>query len=275
MRNLFFLLLIIIFTVSCEEETDWDLKPQSQYLIVVDGKITNEFGYHTITLSRSISSLNEEPVMISGASLSINDGDTTFILTEDPAGSGIYKTQTPITGVTGKQYFLVIEYEGGTYTASTNMIPVTPIDTLRYTQSSNNEDLYYISFVNNSIDPDESAMYEILIDWSHLPEYDTVDDELCRATLYYYTLTTIDVNQVFSQAIPKEDIYFPKGTVITEKKYSLTQKHAEFIRGLLFETQWTGGYFDATHSNVTTNFSYGAAGFFAACTVTSITITVE
>jgi len=276
MKYLTYLFILIIVTVSCEEETDWDFDLQSHDLIVVDGMITSVLKHHTITLSRPVSSLNETPEMVSGASISLNDGDTIYTYIEDPAGSGIYRTEIPVIGEYKKQYYLVIDYEGEKYTANTNMLPLTgSLEPIIYTQKPGDENMYYLSYVNNSIDPDESFMYEILLDWSDLPEYDTVDDELCRAKLYYYTLTTIDVNQFFSQTIPQEIIYFPKGTVIKEKKYSLTQKHAEFIRDLLFETQWTGGYFDAAHADITTNMSPGAVGFFAACTVDSTTIIVQ
>ena len=89
----------------------------------------------------------------------------------------------------------------------------------------------------------------------------------CSATEYFYTLSTIDVNKTFAPT--KEIIYFPSGTTLIRRKYSLSEKHQEFLRSLLMETEWTGGSFDVQHGNVKTNLSNGALGFFAVCMVLS------
>jgi len=113
----------------------------------------------------------------------------------------------------------------------------------------------------------ESALYLIESDWTELTGFDTIPPERKRTLSYFYTLNTVDANELFAPA--KEAVYFPKGTKISMKKYSLTDEHAEFMRSMLFETEWTGGLFDANHANVKTNLSEGALGFFGACSVYS------
>jgi hypothetical protein len=73
----------------------------------------------------------------------------------------------------------------------------------------------------------------------------------------------------------KQEIWFPAGTTLIRKKYSLTKSHQEFIRSLLIETEWRGGLFDMEQGNVLTNFSHGTRGWFAACMVISDTNIVE
>ena len=103
------------------------------------------------------------------------------------------------------------------------------------------------------------------VDWSSAPGYETENPELYKAKLYYYTLPTIDVNEVFAPNIEK--VGFPSGTKITVRRYSLTDEHAAFLRALLLETTWSGGYFNTASANIPTNLSTGALGFFGACGV--------
>jgi hypothetical protein len=86
-------------------------------------------------------------------------------------------------------------------------------------------------------------------------------------------LHSFDAVQIFSP--DKEKIYFPKNTTIIQKKYSLSNEHAEFIRSLLFETEWRGGFFDVEAFNVSTNLSEGAVGYFGVSTVLTDTIEVS
>jgi hypothetical protein len=90
--------------------------------------------------------------------------------------------------------------------------------------------------------------------------------------MLFYTLPTLDVSEIFAPEMEK--ILFPGGTIITERRYSLTPGHAEFIRELMLETNWTGGLFSLANSNVMTNLSDGAIGYFGACSVTSLSLTV-
>jgi hypothetical protein len=88
----------------------------------------------------------------------------------------------------------------------------------------------------------------------------------------FYTLKTLDVSEVFAPAV--EEISFPAGTIIEERRYSLTAAHAEYLRTLLSETTWQGGLFTTPSANVATNLSAGATGFFGVCAVTSLSVTV-
>ena len=73
----------------------------------------------------------------------------------------------------------------------------------------------------------------------------------------------------------KETIFFPLGTKIIRKRYSLTDEHQVFLRSLLMETEWRGGIFDVQQGNVLTNVSKGGLGFFGACTVTTDSLIVK
>lgn len=266
-----FIILIVVLFLSCEKEVNWNFEPTESY-IIVDGILTNVKKSHIISLSQSVTELNEIPEPVSGATVTIYNGDSIHTLTEIPANSGIYRTDTSYLALLNKVYGLQISYKNKRYNAYARMIPVTPFDKLSYAYNSENN-MFYIDSVAKSFSSKESAMYEIIIDWSKLPEYADVPLKDKIAVVYYYTLKTIDVSQVF--APEKETVYFPKGARIIERKYSLAPQHAEFIRSLLSETQWRGGFFDVTQANVRTNITNGGLGFFGVCTVVRDTLTVK
>jgi hypothetical protein len=191
----------------------------------------------------------------------ISDGDTSFVLTESPPESGYYLTDSTIRGVFGKPYILTISYQSKIFTSIAEMVPNTPVKPVRIEENEQKEGFYQIVHV----DSDEPAMHEYLIDWSHLPEYDTIPENKRKARILEYTINSIDASEMFKP--DKEKIAFPAGTIVIKKKYSLSEKHQEFIRTLLSETEWRGGVFDVLPGNVITNISGGAVGYFAACVV--------
>ena len=151
-------------------------------------------------------------------------------------------------------------------------MPVIHSSFLSFTQV-NDTGLFFINSETAVLNPEEAAMYEISIDWSHLPAYGSLPKDSTSAKQYFYSLTTLDVNQIF---LPEnERVFFPKGSILIHKKYSLTADHEKFIRSLLIETQWNGGNFDIEEGNIYTNLSDGALGFFGACSVISDTLIVE
>ena len=272
MKKYFLFILIIFVSLSCEKKVEWELQNEDNELIYVDGIITNELKKQTIKLTRIMSDPNEEPVPVSDAIVLVMIGDSVIEFNEEVANSGIYQTANPVKGIVEQPYFLRIIYEGINYTANSFMHPGLNFIPLKYSQinSTNN---YRINWVAPAFHPNRTAMFEILLDSSDIPPYNTQDPELSKARLLYYTLPSLDVSEIFAPQL--ENLVFPQGTTIIEKRYSLTYAHAEFIREVLLETNWNGGLFGSTSANVPTNLSKGAAGFFGACGVTVDTIIVQ
>jgi hypothetical protein len=271
MKKIFFILLLLS-AASCEKKTDWDLQTNDPGVIVVNGMITNEMKAHRVTIMRPALELNGAELPVSGATVSMTDGNSTWNLHEDDSVKGTYYTDTTVIGLPGKIYTLNISSAGKDYSATDNMVDAGLFSQLKYAKD-NNHGLYHISWVANTYNPQNAAMYEIQLDWSSVSGYQDFAPADCRATLYYFTLKTIDVSQIFTPEIEK--IHFPAGTKITEKKYSLSPEYENFIRSMLLETQWHGGLFDAIPSNLPTNLSEGAIGYFSSCSVISLSIIVN
>jgi hypothetical protein len=262
--QIYIMLITILLALSCEIAADWNIQGNNEEFIVVYGIITNEKKAHEIAVSKSVSTINEKSRPVSGANVLIYDGDSLHQLTENPLNQGIYNTDQGFRAFINKTYNLIVTTEGKQYFANASMVPVTPFRALRYKYDEKKE-LFFIDSVTQTFNQQDAAMYEIVIDWSELEAYASVPKANRKARLFYYSLNTIDISQVFEPE--KEKVYFPSGTLITQRKYSLSPIHALFIRSLLLETQWRGGLFDVSQGNVFTNLSNGAKGFFGASTV--------
>jgi len=263
---------IVSLSFSCEKETQWAIQDNGNHYIVVNGIITDEYKYQSIQLSYPVNSLNTSPRPVTGAAVIISDEDSSYILTERIANSGVYFSDRKFAGRPEKNHSLIINVYNKVYSAKAYMVMCKPFTEFRY--SKNDEDnLYHVDWVASVFNSDKPAMWELLIDWSHVTGYENTDTSKCKARMLFYTLPTLDVSEIFAPEM--EIISFPAGATVTEKKYSLTPEHAEFIREILSITNWRGGLFDTAPANITTNMSSGAVGYFGACAVLSITTTIS
>ncbi len=272
MKKIFLYFLLLVSLSGCEKKIDWSLKSQVSRLIVVDGIITGEPSKtQTLTLTFPVTELNAKPGPVTGANILISDEDSVFHMTEQPAGSGVYKSVNKFQAREGKNYSLLIFYGDQVISAKSAMVPGLPFSFLVYSKDDDSG-LYHISWVGSSFSTKSPAMWEVLLDWSKVPGYQQADSMKCKARLLFYTLSTLDVSEIFAPSVEK--VSFPAGTTINETRYSLTPEYAEFIREVLLETQWQGALFNTIPANVPTNLSAGGAGFFAVCGVYSISQTV-
>lgn len=266
------LLISVSFFVSCEKKIDWTLQAGDQTFLIVDGILTNEVKHQKIVLSLSSQEFNQDIQYVSGAQVVVFDGENYFYFPESNTSPGTYLSEIEFAGVVSKVYSLIIEYMDHTFLAHAVMLPVSISNPLPYVQYQDSN-VYYINSDIAVFNPEEAYMAEVLTDWSHVPGYTHLPETETTARQLFYHLKTIDVNQIFSP--DSEPVLFPKGTTIIQKKYSLTSEHERFIRSLLAETHWHGGFFDLEEGNVYTNLSDGALGFFAACSVIADTSVVQ
>lgn len=273
MQKLLTYLILVLILASCEEQTEWNLPKASNDFIVVDGIITNEFKVQTLTLTKPVTKINESPQPVSGAIVLVSSDKLTHTFIEDSSHPGTYRSEKPFIGLRNKIYSLLITAGTSVFSSKAELpAPVEKFNLPEY-QKDESDNKYYFTKVPVPYFPVLPAMFEVQLDWSSAPGYETENPELCKAKLYYYTLPTIDVSEVFAPNI--EPTGFPSGTIITARRYSLTDEHAAFLRAVLLETTWSGGYFNTASANLPTNMSTGAIGFFGACGVTEKTEIVK
>ena len=263
---------IILFLLSaCAKETDWEAPGQGESFVVVEATITNESKPQEVSLHYSMNDVSSDLLPLSGAEVIINDEDSSWLLLEDEQFAGRYFSQSDLVARTGRNYSLLVIYDGKILSAQASMVAGSAFNPLVYSKNEDNE-LYHIDYVASAFEAEDPAMWEVLLDWSEVPGYEDLDKSLTTKKLLFYTLTTLDVSQVFAPVV--EEVSFPAGTIIQQKRYSLTAEHAEFIRSLLLETSWQGGVFPTDPANATTNISGGGVGYFAVCAVNTLSLTV-
>ncbi len=268
-RIILLLILFLLFNVfACQEKVGRELDMENELRLVVEAKITNEKKAHEVKLSLPVYEINGIQEPVSGADVYISDGDKIFSLNEDPGRAGIYMTDSDVKGVVDETYILFIRVNEYEFIGAAKMDTVTPIKVPNTYQVSQNPPLYEVSFPGN----DEPSMVKLELDWSHLPGYDTLQEDKNHAIVYgyYFGLLSVDVNELFSPA--RERVYFPPGTNVIVTKESLSEGYAEYLRGMLSETSWNGGLFDVKPGDPFTNLSHGAIGYFVATAVLRDTV---
>ncbi|MBP5502350.1 MAG: DUF4249 family protein [Bacteroidales bacterium] len=257
-----------LFFTDCVHKYDFYLDHPKDTTIVIEGMITNENKRQTISVSQMAGYADNHRQPISKAMVAVTaSNDSTYYYFEDTLNLGTYVSEYPFVGVSGNIYYLNVKVNGTTYTAESNMLPVSPPEKITFVR--NVTGMMSIKHVAESFVADNPAMYRLDLDWSGVEGYKEYDPKLTKARLYYYSLTSVDVSQLFAPKTEKTE--FPEGTMVIERKYSIDRDYELFLRSLLSETKWCGGYFDEAHGNLHTNITNGA-GFFAACTVAIDTV---
>jgi hypothetical protein len=258
--RLFYLLFVLILTISCEDHIDKPLATEDTNLLIVEGILTNENINHLVRLSHPYATQNGNSLPISSATVKILEGNNIYPLVESPAGSGLFYT-SQLQAVTGKIYKLVIQYNGKEFFAQDSAVPVEGLAALDYHEVN---DKFALTLSPSGRDPN---FIEHTVSWETTSSCTSATS--CKGDIVYYDLKTIDVNEIFKPE--KKDFAFPLNTVVIRKKFSVSSAYREFLRGLLSETQWRGGVFDVQRANVSTNLSDGAVGFFAVSTIVADT----
>lgn len=253
-------ILILLLLLACEEETNWHLQSSNTQRIVVDATLTNEMKRHTVKLFYTTDTLNAIPEPVTDANVQILYNNITVNCSEDILKPGNYYTDSMMAAV-DVEYKLVFTKDDFIDSTKAEAIGVTPLNDIYIAET----DSMYRYYYGGSTGP---CKMEVYYNWSHDEEY-TQKYGYENAMEIFYTLENLDVTEMF--APEKQRVEFPAGTQIIRKKYSLSDRHQEFIRHLLLETEWRGGVFDVEPGNVPSYFYNGTLGFFSVSMVKSDT----
>lgn len=121
--KLYISLIISLLLSSCLERFDPEILGSNASVLVVDGLITDETGPYFVKLYQAVS-LNEEPMPLEGAGVSIEDSEGPIDFLQETA-PGIYQT-TFIQGVVGKEYRLNISFDGKSYQSPWELLEKSP-----------------------------------------------------------------------------------------------------------------------------------------------------
>jgi len=277
MKKLIYLTFsFFILLNACVEPYDVELK--SSYIrFVVQGSISNERKAHQVSLTKSADYFSNAPApRVTGATVTLSDGENTFNLTE--VSDGLYETDT-IAGEPGKTYTLSIISEGESYSSSCYLNYCAPIDSINfgYYDYSDYGDEYVDSTVYillNAYEPETPGNFYLwsvyknnVLESDTLSEVYAAEDEFVNGNYVYNEM----VQWISSVSV---------GDTVTLEMQAITEEYYEYINQILTVTVWNSGPFGGPPANPNGNIvevnnngndNDNPLGFFLAYSVVNFT----
>lgn len=263
-------LIIFIFQYSCGLQeidiADINLSENNHlYKIAVDCFITTEYKHHCIKLSVPGSYYqNTTSESVSGADVSIISGNLTYKFVEIDS-SGLYESVEKFSPEIGKTYTLIINYNNEEYTANETVTAVREIDFSEIKLPERNLSNLTPGEVAFTIDKhdfgyDENAKWFWLSAW----DWDTIGayGPFSVSKRYNYTYKGGEPQGLFANNTSGHSVAGKEQDSLKVFKYSLSQGYSEYLYALFCETDWKTGVFASVSSNLPTNISNNAVGYF-------------
>lgn len=255
--------LVMLFS-SCEEVIELDLNNAAEKY-VIEAQITNRIGDARVALSKTKSfKASNDFVGVSGAVIDITDNfGNVYRLSEGV--KGIY-TYNAVIGIPQSTYHLKIEVEGKTFTSTSNMPAVVPLEDVfpyelklfdgprlfthvKYTDPIGEKNFYrFIEYKNNSYT--RSIM---------VSNDEFINGKTVNQTIFPYEFT--------------EESKLKKGDKI--KIDFLTIEEPVYKYWFSVDNGAQGGGDSAAPANPVSNIKGGAIGYFSAHTIQSKEYTVQ
>jgi len=262
-------LMILLLCSSCEEPIDWEAQSGNNNQLVIEAIFTNESQFQHIYLSESWDQRTGGPVPVTDAICQlIRPTDTIPFIAQGSQDDsiGTYQSSIPFPCRLGETYQLNIQRDGVTYSAQTQVGAVRSSDPLTLLPAL--DDSVRIDYNQLLYRPLDQAWYEIMAQWT-----DAVTGDTGRARVLLYTFDRIDAPSALAPS--KAILRFPEGTRFVRTKYGVTDDYADYLRAVLLNTEWAGGFFDESPSNTPNNFTPSTLGYFTASQILRDTFYAE
>lgn len=260
-------LFLLLLSLSCEQFAPWKLNPTAETRLVVEAILTDERRTQEIRLSLSHTTPNDSAPAVTDAQVRVEAGGTSYAFLPDAVHPGRYYSETPFEVVDHLEYTLHLEWQGIFYSATSVLAAVGPIPTLRFLPENDSNRLRLANFVE-IYSGSQQAMYELTLDWSALS-----NEEPTRARLYFYSFSDVHINELVRSR--REQVSFPRGSMVIIRKYGLNDAFAAYLRSMAIETDWNGFFYFTAAANLPSNISPEAYGFFSTCAVLTDTVVAE
>ncbi len=269
-------LTTLSFLLSCTERIDLPLD-EGSIRLVVEGSVTTESRVHTIYLTESTAYYyNQEPPAVTGATVTISDGVSVFVLVEN--SPGVYQTGPGFSGTEGTKYTLNIKLltpVGGftDFTASSVINRQVILDSagLKFYEEFGEEGLWEVKcWFGDSLSTDfyrfDLYRNDHLITHK-LSKWIVTDDKFFNGEYVNGgVITYLDQNSKNEKLLPGDELTVTLGTI--------SREYFNFIQDAQSELRGSNPLFSGPGANVRGNISNGAIGFFAAYPVSSVKVIV-
>ncbi len=260
----FFFIFTILFLYGCTEKIDIDLL-ESPETLVIEGYVTNEVKQHSVILSKSSPYFSESPPeMVSEATITIEAPDTVYSFYQ--SSPGIYLSIGAFAGIPGNSYTLTVTVDGETYSATSIMPSVQPIDSIAFYQNESDDKIFDIGLFSQ--EPQDPGNYYF---WKVYKNYILISTNLTQMVFANDDL----INGSYLNGLRIQSVEANLGDRITLEMASITEEYFEYCLAIIKETLYADGPFESAPASITGNISNGAFGFFATYSLTRETRVIE
>ena len=266
-NNIVFLFILLLAPLySCTERIDISLD-DSAVRLVVEGSLTTDTMSHKVLLSSTSGYFyNQPPQPVSGATVTISDGENILNLTE--VTPGVYQTAPSVHGIEGKTYALNIKLNkqiGGfsDYTASSKLYPVAKLDSINllYHPDWSSAGIWEVKcFVQ---DPPSADFYRFLISRNDTMITDTLDEWFVTDDRFFNGNYVNGLTVGYLDQSIKEQRLIPGDSMLVEMN-NTGEGYANFLWESQSEIIGSYPLFTGPPANIKGNINNGAIGFFAA-----------
>lgn len=259
------LYISVIFLISSCVEVVHLKHDDSDPVLIVDGRVTDQPGPYSVKLSTTISfNSSDRSLAVDDAIVTISDdlgNSEELSLTE----MGVYQTSS-IQGVIGRTYFLNIEYAGKTYTSQSDLLPVNDIDTLKYAfqnKTALTDEGYFVSLAVSVDNPENINYYRWKV-YENDSLYNGKED-----------IVVADDDYTEGEFEFQFDYPFEVRDTVRIEMASLNKDALDYYNGFIEVLTSDGGLFSPPPVNAPSNISNGALGLFQASAVVTKELVIQ
>lgn len=266
--------IIILSAISCTEDFYPELDSTFSK-VVIQGSINNERKAHQVFITKTSDYFSEEPIpKVTGATVTLSDGENSFTLTE--VEDGVYETDT-MAGEVGKTYSLLVNTNGMEYMANCYLNMCEPMDSINfgyydYGDYSEAQDTFLYILMNAQEPATPNNYYLWNVYKNGVLESDTLHEKIVFDDQF------VNGNYMYDLAVQ----WFEGGynDTITLEMQSITEEYSDYHSQILSQTVYNMGPLSGPAANPVGNIfevndngndNDNPIGFFLAYSVQRIT----
>lgn len=223
------LVLMILFTVGCEDVIDVDLENSNPRLVIeasIHWKKGTNGNEQKIKLTTTTDYYSNVVPKVSGATVFITDSSNTYTFLENP-GTGEYFCGN-FNPVIGETYNLTVIAKGETYTATETLKPVPTIDSIEQNDEGGilGDEIEVKFFFQDNGMTDDFYLVQFNSNFNLLPEYDVINDEFFQGNQMFGLYTNEDMKPT---------------DVLTFTLHGISERYYNYLNVLLAVSGGNGG----------------------------------
>jgi hypothetical protein len=269
LKNLSLLIIASVAAVSCSERIDIDLDQQEFARIVVEGAISTDTMAHLITLTKTADYFDfQSPEAVTNADVKIYNEFEEYQLTEKPANSGRYFTESDVYGTVGRDYEMQIqlaeEIGGATeYHAKSTIYNINPLDSIALEFYEDWGEYGYWEVKCYVWDPPTTDFYMFYVYRNGVPCNDTITEVFVVDDIIYNGNYTNGIGVAYLNQGYEHQKLQP-GDEVTLRVSRITEDYTNFLWNVQEEVSYSTPLFSGPPANVQGNIDNGGFGAFAA-----------